>query len=135
MKTFLGIPVWYHGEHVGSIYLTEKERAQEFTEEDEEILVMFASQAASIISNARRYEEEHQAKVYLETLLDLSPMGVGIFNTQTGDLDFLNQEVRRMMGDLGIPEEGLDNIFEVCPFAEPTGEKSPIWTFPPRGCF
>ena len=123
MKPFLGIPVWYHGEHVGSIYLTEKERAQEFTEEDEEILVMFASQAASIISNARRYEEEHQAKVYLETLLDLSPMGVVVFNTQTGDLDFLNQEVRRMMGDLGIPEEGLDDIFEVLSFRRTDGRE------------
>ena len=123
MKPFLGIPVWYHGEHVGNIYLTEKERAQEFTEEDEEILVMFASQAASIISNARRYEEEHQAKVYLETLLDLSPMGVVVFNTQTGDLDFLNQEVRRMMGDLGIPEEGLDDIFEVLSFRRTDGRE------------
>ena len=45
MKTFLGMPIRHHGEYVGNIYLTEKEKGQEFTGEDQEVLVMFASQA------------------------------------------------------------------------------------------
>ena len=52
------MPVRHQGEHVANIYLTEKEGGREFTPEDEETLVMFATQAATAISNARRYEQE-----------------------------------------------------------------------------
>ena len=55
MKTFLGTPVLHLGERLGNIYLTEKEGGREFTLEDEETLVMFASQAGMAIVNARRY--------------------------------------------------------------------------------
>ena len=55
MKTFLGIPILHPGENFGNLYLTEKDAGQEFTQEDEEILVMFASHVAVVIANARRY--------------------------------------------------------------------------------
>ena len=42
---FLAAPVRHRGESVGAIYVGEKE--QEFTPEDEETLVMFASQAGA----------------------------------------------------------------------------------------
>jgi GAF domain-containing protein len=45
MKTFLGTPIRYQDQRLGNIYLTEKEGGREFTREDEETLVMFASQA------------------------------------------------------------------------------------------
>ena len=45
MKTFLGMPIRHRGEHVGNIYLTEKEGGRAFTSEDQDVLVMFASQA------------------------------------------------------------------------------------------
>ena len=47
---FLAAPLRHRGEGVGGIYVGEKER--EFTAEDEETLVMFASQAALVIANA-----------------------------------------------------------------------------------
>ncbi len=40
MKTFLGMPIRYRDEYVGNIYLTEKEGGAEFTNEDQDILVM-----------------------------------------------------------------------------------------------
>ncbi len=48
MKTFLGMPVRHRNEHVGNLYLTEKEGGQEFTQEDEDIAAMFAAQAAEV---------------------------------------------------------------------------------------
>ena len=89
MKTFLGVPIRHLGEPVGNIYLTEKEGG-EFSEEDEETLVMFASQAAIAISNALRYEEERRARNALETerrrlvaLLESSPVGVMVVDAAT----------------------------------------------------
>ena len=55
--TFLGAPIRHRGEHVGNLYLSDKEGGLEFTREDEETLVMFASQAAMAIANARRYRK------------------------------------------------------------------------------
>ena len=74
MKTFLGTPVLHLGERLGNIYLTEKEGGQEFTPEDEETLVMFASQAALTVSNARRFRDEQQVRADLEALVNTSPV-------------------------------------------------------------
>ena len=58
--TFLAAPIRRLGESVGAFYVGEKE--VEFTPEDEETLVMFASQAALVIANARRHREEQRAR-------------------------------------------------------------------------
>ena len=53
--SLMGTPMRHQGEHVGNLYVAEKEGGGEFTPEDEETLVLFASQAALVVSNARRY--------------------------------------------------------------------------------
>ena len=57
MKTFLGAPVRYQTEVLGNIYLTEKENAEDFTPEDENLLVLFAAQAAMAIRNAQLHRQ------------------------------------------------------------------------------
>ena len=52
-KTFQGTPMRHRNEHVGNFYLVEKEGGEEFTSDDDEVLVLFAAQAASAIANAR----------------------------------------------------------------------------------
>ena len=52
-KTFQGTPMRHRGETVGHFFLAEKEGESTFTDEDEEVLVLFASQAATAIANAR----------------------------------------------------------------------------------
>ena len=123
MKTFLGAPVYHRGEHVGNIYLSEKEGGQEFTEEDEHMAAMFAAQAASVISNTQRYEAEHRAKADLEALINISPVGVVVFDAQTGELAYINQEIRRMMSVLGFPEESMANAFEILSFRRADGRE------------
>ena len=56
--SFLAVPVRHRGESVGNFYVAGKEGGLAFTTEDEETLVMFASQAALVIANARRYRDE-----------------------------------------------------------------------------
>ena len=60
----------YRGLNVGSFFLGEKEGGLEFTDEDEELLLLFASQAAIAIANARTYRDEQRARVGLETLVE-----------------------------------------------------------------
>ena len=130
MKTFLGTPVLHLGERLGNIYLTEKEGGREFTLEDEETLVMFASQAGMAIVNARRYSDEHRAKADLEALVNISPVGVLVFDAKTGDLVSLNQESRRIVGGLRAPGRSQAEILSVLTFRRPDGREIPLAEMP-----
>jgi signal transduction histidine kinase len=68
MRSFLGAPVVAHGRVFGRIYLTEKQGAEGFTEEDERAAVVLAAQAGTAIQNARLYEEAEQAHREVERL-------------------------------------------------------------------
>jgi signal transduction histidine kinase len=57
MKTFLGAPVRHRNDTLGNIYLTEKANAEDFTPEDENLLVLFAAQAAMAIRNAQLHRK------------------------------------------------------------------------------
>ena len=130
MKTFLGTPVLHLGERLGNIYLTEKEGGREFTLEDEETLVMFASQAGMAIVNARRYSDEHRARADLEALINISPVGVLVFDAKTGDLVLLNQESRRIVHGLRAPGRSQAEILSVLTFRRPDGREIPLDQMP-----
>ena len=130
MKTFLGAPVRHRGERLGNIYLTEKEGGQEFTPEDEEILVMFSSQAALTVSNARRYRDEEQVRADLEALVNTSPVGILVFDAKTGDLVSLNQESRRIVRGLRAPGRSQTEILSVLTFRRPDGREIPLAELP-----
>ena len=66
MKTFLGMSIGLADKQLGSIYVTQKRGGGEFTEDDEEILRLFASQASMTIVNASRHMEQYRAKTVLE---------------------------------------------------------------------
>ena len=123
MKTFLGAPVRHRGERLGNIYLTEKEGGREFTSEDEETLVMFASQAALTVSNARRFRDEQQVRADLEALINTSPVGILIFDAKTGDLVSLNQEVRRIVRGVHAPGHSLPELLSVMTFRRLDGHE------------
>src|SRR5712692_9583942 len=56
MRSFLGVPILLRGVAYGNLYLTEKETGADFSEADEELVALLASQAAVAIENARLYE-------------------------------------------------------------------------------
>jgi signal transduction histidine kinase len=56
MASFLGVPIRSRGGVLGALYLTDKEEAPGFTEEDERLIQMLAAHAAIAIENARLYE-------------------------------------------------------------------------------
>ena len=65
MKTFLGVPIVIDGEAWGNLYLTEKDDG-EFTDDDEEAVVVLADWAAIAIANARLYRTVRERRDELE---------------------------------------------------------------------
>jgi signal transduction histidine kinase len=72
MKSFLGVPILLRGVAYGNLYLTEKEGGADFTEEDEEVVTLLASQAAVAIENARLYESSRAWAHQLESLEEIT---------------------------------------------------------------
>ncbi|WOC14473.1 GAF domain-containing sensor histidine kinase [Gordonia sp. MP11Mi] len=70
MDTFLGAPIIVRGELFGSIYLTEKQGASEFTELDETIVGVLAVAAGIAVDNARSYEGAQTRMRWMELLAD-----------------------------------------------------------------
>jgi signal transduction histidine kinase len=68
MTTFLGAPVKALGRVFGNIYLTEKRDGRLFTQEDEDDLVVLATQAGVAIANATLYDEARHRERWLEAL-------------------------------------------------------------------
>ena len=71
MRSLLGAPIRAHGRVFGNIYLTDKQAAATFTDDDEASLVVLATQAGVAIANAQLYEEVHLRERWLE----LGPRG------------------------------------------------------------
>src|SRR5690348_6068054 len=72
MHSFLGAPVQAMGRVFGNIYLAEKRSAEEFSQEDEDTLVVLATQAGVAIANAFLYEEIRTRERWLAALRDIT---------------------------------------------------------------
>ena len=111
--SFLGTPMRHRGENVGLFFLAGKNGETGFTTGDEEILVLFAAQAAAAISNARTYRAERRARADLEALVDTSPVGVVVFDARTGNPVSFNREARRIVERLRSPGHPLEALLEL----------------------
>ena len=112
-KTLQATPIRHRGAHVGNFFLGEKAGGHEFTGEDEEVLVLFASQAATAIANARTHRDEQRARADLEALIDTSPVGVVVFDASSGRPVSFNREARRIVRGLHSGDSPTEQLMEV----------------------
>ena len=129
-KTFQGTPMRHRGETVGQLFVAEKEGAPEFTGEDEEVLVLFASQAATAIANARSHRNEQRARADLEALVETSPVGVVVFDAQTGRPLSLNREARRIVEGLRFAGRPVEELLQVVTMRRADGREISLSEFP-----
>ncbi len=128
--SFLASPLLHRGQRLGNIYLAAKLSRPEFTQEDEETLVMFASQAALVIANARRYRDEQRARDDLETLVNTSPVGVVVLDARTGAPVSFNREAPRIVDHLRDPDQSVADFAEVMTWVRADGQEVSLKDFP-----
>jgi len=68
MRSFLGLPVRTGGASIGNFYLTDKEGAAEFSEQDQRLVEMFALHAGIAIQNARLHARVQRLAVIDERI-------------------------------------------------------------------
>src|ERR1035441_5622030 len=66
MRSFLGVPIVVAGQPYGNLYLTDKQGANQFDEEDEQAAMLFAQFAGVAIDHARRYTGSEERRVELQ---------------------------------------------------------------------
>ena len=128
-SSFLTVPIRHGNERVGNIHMARREAGQEFDREDEEALVMFASQAALAIVNARQHRDEQRARTSLETLVETSPVGVAVFDVRTGTVASLNREALRIVDGLRETDQPPEQLLETvtCQRADGREVSLPEW--------
>ena len=119
-KTLQGTAMRHRGVQVGNFFLAGKEDAPEFSAADEEMLELFASQAAAAIVNARAHEQERRARADLEALIETTPVGVVVLDAGTGRPLSSNREADRLVEPLRAPDDPAAGLRETvtCRFGD-----------------
>jgi signal transduction histidine kinase len=100
MHSFLGVPVTTGEKVLGNLYLTEKLDAVEFDENDEDVAVMLAAQAAVAVENARLSESSAQLLGQIQAMqrqrdLFFAMMNHELRNALTGVYGWAERLVRK----------------------------------------
>ena len=130
VNTMQCTPMRHRGAHVGNFFLGDKEDGSQFTSADEEILVLFASQAASAIINARTHKAERRARADLETLVETSPVGVVVFAGGRDRPVSFNREARRIVEPLRMPGRPLEDLPAVVTYRRGDGSEIKLADLP-----
>ena len=133
MHSFLGVPITFKGDVLGNLYLTNKVGAEEFSAEDENIVTLFAAQAAVAIENARLFEAETRRSAQLDVL---NLMGREL--TRIFELDRLLEKVAELLRE-GFQYHNVqifwvdreNNAIQVRALAGPVKGKIPLGTHRP----
>ena len=128
--SFQGIPMRHRGVSIGHFFLADKDGGAEFTDEDEEILVLFASQAATAIANARAYRDEQRARADLEALIETSPVGVAVFDARNGSPVSFNLEAQRIVEGLRMPDRPPEELLTIIICRRADGQEISLAEFP-----
>ena len=129
-RTFQGTPMRHRGADAGSFFLADKADGEAFTGEDEEVLALFASQAALAIANARTHRDVRRARADLEALVETSPVGVLVLDVETGRAVSFNREARRIGESLRMPGRPAEQLLEVVTIRRDDGSEMSLDSFP-----
>jgi GAF domain-containing protein len=72
MRSFLGVPIRIGDRVFGNLYLTEKQQADEFTSDDEQLVQALAAAAAAAIENATLLAESRRRHTWQTSMVDVS---------------------------------------------------------------
>ncbi|MBI1966512.1 MAG: GAF domain-containing sensor histidine kinase [Gemmatimonadetes bacterium] len=97
MKSFLGVPVAGRERVYGNLYLTDKIGAAEFNDEDQDIAVLLATQAAVAMENARLLGQVQEMQRQRD--LFFAMMNHELRNALTGVYGWAERLVRRRGGE------------------------------------
>lgn len=112
MRSFLGVPIRFHGRPVGNFFLADKIGADEFSVQDQRLIELLAARAGAAIEIATRYVGEAFQRAWLQTVLDQLPEGVIVVDSESTIVlrNRVAAALARRSGLVGHPEDRLYDI-------------------------
>ena len=111
IHSLISVPLRAKGQMVGLLNVFNKRPPEEFTEEDQRLLSIIASQSAQIVENARLYDELQRRKTELEdsehkyrALIEEAAEAIILANVSDQRILEVNEQAERATG---IPRERL----------------------------
>ncbi len=123
--SFLAAPIEHGGVRTATLFLSNKADGREFSADDEQVALMMAAQASPIIAAPDRMRVDHDSSMVLQALIDAAPVGVVIFDAQTGATVTLNEETQRLLTAAGGSEATLDGIIPHLTYNHGDGREIP----------
>jgi signal transduction histidine kinase len=87
MSSFLGVPIVVGGQPYGNLYLTEKQGAAEFSEDDEQAAVLLAGFAGLAIDHAGRFSGSEAKRAELQETVNALDATTQIARALVGETD------------------------------------------------
>lgn len=87
MSSFLGVPIGVDGEPFGNLYLTDKRDGAQFTQEDQEAIVLLAEFAGVAIDHARRFSGSERQRTELQRTVSALDATIQIARALGGQTD------------------------------------------------
>ena len=106
MESFLGVPIMVRDKAYGHLYVTEKQGGGEFSEADEQVVLMLASQAAIAIEHAQAFRalaETQEELLRKEKLAMLGQLAGGVGHELRNPLGVIKNSVYYL--EMILPEE------------------------------
>jgi len=102
MRSFLGVPIRIRDTAYGNLYLAEKLDGEEFTEDDEKMMVALAAAAGAAIDNARLYAVAQRQQMWLSAGVEIIGLLLGRVERTTA-LELIARRARELLGsDLAV---------------------------------
>ncbi|WP_170135674.1 PAS domain S-box protein [Nannocystis exedens] len=122
MRSFLGVPIRFHGRPVGNFFLADKIGADEFSVQDQRLIELLAARAGAAIEIATRYVGEAFQRAWLQAVIDQLPEGVIVVDSESTIVlrNRVAAALARRSGLVGHPE---DRLYDV---REPSGAPVPF---------
>lgn len=112
MRSFLGVPVTSRGRILGNLYLTDKETAGEFTDEDVRLVELLARYAGVAIENAGLYQRAEGQQARLQAIIDQLPEAILLLEPDPDRVTLVNTQAARLLGWEIHPPIPLDAFLE-----------------------
>ena len=97
MHSFLGVPVRTRDQIFGNLYLAEKQGADEFSDDDEEIVIALAAAAGVAIDNARLFALAQRRERWLAAAAEITGVLLGTVR-RTEALKLIARRAREVSG-------------------------------------
>lgn len=95
MHSFLGVPIHIRDQVFGNLYLANKQDADQFSDDDEQVVVALAAAAGVAIENARLYQIASRRERWLAAAAEITTMLLGEVQ-RTGALRLIAARARQV---------------------------------------